>query len=100
MLGPEHPYTLTARSNRELLRGQLNELDAAEREFREILAIRLRTFPSGHSDIGISQLLLGRTLQKLEQFAEAEEQLLAGYEQLHRASATSTPTRSPQQKRW
>ena len=84
LLGPEHPYTLTARSNRALLRGQLNELDAAEREFREILAIRLRTFPPGHSDIGISQLLLGRTLQKLEQLTEAEEKLLASYEQLQR----------------
>ncbi len=85
LLGREHPYTLTARSNLGILRMKLAALPEATEEFREILAIRRRTLPADHSDIGVSQGLLGNALRMAEQFDEAEATLLASYEQLSRA---------------
>ncbi len=84
MYGFEHPFTLTARSNRALALSRLNRTDEAEREMLDIFAIRERTLPPDHSDIGVSHLHLARLYVDLDRHAEAEPLALSATQLLTR----------------
>jgi tetratricopeptide (TPR) repeat protein/tRNA A-37 threonylcarbamoyl transferase component Bud32 len=80
--GPEHPTTIISMHNlAELLQVQ-GKLPEAERLFRQTVETAERGLPDGHWRTAISRCGWGACLTKLEQYDEAETQLLMGYEGL------------------
>lgn len=73
-LGPEHPYTLTNRSNRVVILGFLARFEEAEAEARAVLEIRTRTLGLEHPDTLVGRANLASALGKRGDYAQAEAQ--------------------------
>ncbi|MFF5010894.1 tetratricopeptide repeat protein [Streptomyces phaeochromogenes] len=71
-LGPEHPYTLTNRSNRVVMLGELGRYEEAEAEARTVLEIRTRALGTEHPDTLTSRTNLASALFNCGQEAQAE----------------------------
>lgn len=79
-LGPEHPDTLTDRSNRAVMLGELERFEEAEAEARAILEIRMRTLGPEHPDTLASRTILASALRHRGDFVQAEAEGRAALE--------------------
>ncbi len=70
-LGEENDLTCIVRVNGARALTQLGRLEEAEREYRDILAIRRRTLPPTHLHVAVTLEALANTLNRREKFAEA-----------------------------
>jgi len=84
VLGDDHPFTLTVRSNRAALLRDMGRLDEARSEFEAVLAVERRIFDRPHQKIAIALGHLARTEAALghpdiavERWAEAERVMTA-----------------------
>ena len=71
-LGPEHPDTLTNRSNRVVMLGELGRYEEAEAEARTVLEIRTRALGAEHPDTLTSRTNLASALINSDREAQAE----------------------------
>jgi hypothetical protein len=70
-LGDENDLTCIVRVNGARALTQLGRLDEAEREYRDILAIRRRTLPATHLHLAVTLEALANTLNRRGRFSEA-----------------------------
>jgi eukaryotic-like serine/threonine-protein kinase len=70
-LGEENDLTCIVRVNGARALTQLGRLEEAEREYRDILAIRRRTLPATHLHVAVTLEALANTLNRREKFSEA-----------------------------
>lgn len=85
LYGPENVHTLTARNNAAILLMRLDRFEEADAELSDILAIRLRTLPPDHSDIGVSHLTRCQLYTRATRYDEAEREGRAAVDVLGRA---------------
>ncbi len=78
--GVEHPDVLSVLRNEGIALRSLNRKDESIAVFQEILEISLRMFENDHPQIARSKADYGVALGLLEQYPEAEENLLAAFE--------------------
>lgn len=71
-LGPEHPETLTNRSNRVVMLGELGRIEESEAEARTVLELRTRVLGPEHPDTLASRTILASALQHQGDYAPAE----------------------------
>jgi len=83
VLGPEHPYAMTALSNHAIILGNMGEYEESERISRELLAIRLRVFGEEHTDTVVSKNSIANMLTSQERYEEAEVFALEAYNGLN-----------------
>ncbi|MFF0066539.1 tetratricopeptide repeat protein [Streptomyces sp. NPDC005279] len=83
-LGLEHPETLTDRSNRVVMLGELGRFEEAEAEARAVLELRTRTLGPEHPDSLHSRAILAGALYGRGDYAQAEAEARATLETLPR----------------
>lgn len=83
--GEDHSDTIGAMVNVASALRDMGKLDQAEPLYRQAIETAKRVLPTGDRSIPQYQSGYGACLTKLEQFQEAEEHLLAGYEGLKEA---------------
>jgi tetratricopeptide (TPR) repeat protein len=71
LLGPEHPDTLTTRTNHAMLLSRLGRFDEAEDHFRRILEIRRRTMGDENVDTNVTRMVYAAMLIRAGRPGEA-----------------------------
>jgi len=87
----KHYYIGVALSNLGGVYQQRAQYPRAEALFREVLRRYAETLPAEHQLVGIAQVRLGRQLVRQRRYADAEREILKGYEILMKQ--TSPPAR-------
>ena len=84
-----HYYVALAIANLASVYQQRKQYREAERLYRDALARATKSLPTGHRQIGIIEVRLGRTLLRMGRYADAEPHARAGYEILKLRAASS-----------
>jgi eukaryotic-like serine/threonine-protein kinase len=73
LLGPDHPDTLKVVNNYAQLLTSVGDFEQAETLFLDVMASRIRTLGTSHSDVFISQFSLAVLYKEMERYDEAIE---------------------------
>ena len=83
--GPEHPDTLTTKTNHAMLLHRLDRADEAEALLQEILAIRLRTMGTENVDTNVTRMVYAGLLNRTGRASEAHAMALEALRHLEAA---------------
>ncbi|MFG0305647.1 MAG: tetratricopeptide repeat protein [Phycisphaerales bacterium JB040] len=71
--GPEHPYSMTARSNHAIILARAERWDEAERIHRDLLDVRLRVLGDTHTDTLVTKNSIAICRMEQGDFEQAED---------------------------
>jgi tetratricopeptide (TPR) repeat protein len=89
--GDVHPGIASTLSNIASLSMRRGDFEQAEERYREVLAMDRQLLPPGHFYIGNDHMRIGQAMARQDRFAEAEPEILKGWEMIQASLDEGTP---------